>query len=96
MIAVGTWVTPRPPAQIRTSPIKASGSYLGCLAKGHKTDFICGFRTRSSAWDTLSRICVRRVLCWLMFPLVPAFRSTASAAGFPVLFGSFVATIAEF
>ena len=39
---------------------------------------------------------VRRVLCWPVFPLVPAFRSTASAAGFPALFGSFVATMAEF
>ena len=55
--------------------------------------FLClaAFRTQSSAWDTLSRICVRRVLCWPMFPLVPALRSTASAAGLPALFGSFVA-----
>ena len=55
--------------------------------------FLClaAFRTRSSAWDTLSRICVRRVRCWPVFPLVPALRSTASAAGCPALFGSFVA-----
>src|SRR6202040_1711655 len=30
-IAVGTAITGRPPAQIRTRPTKASGSYLGCL-----------------------------------------------------------------
>jgi hypothetical protein len=30
-----------------------------------------------------------------MFPLVPALRSTASAAGYPALFGSFVATMAK-
>ena len=38
------------------------------------------FRMRSSACDTLSRLCVRRVLCWSAFPLVPALRSTGSAA----------------
>ena len=38
------------------------------------------FRMRSSACDTLSRLCVRRVLCWPAFPLVPALRSTGSAA----------------
>ena len=55
--------------------------------------FLClaAFRTRSSAWDTLSRICARRVLCWPVFPLVPALGSTASAAGFPALFGGFAA-----
>src|SRR6266571_5615100 len=38
------------------------------------------FRMRSSACDTLSRLCVRRVLCWPAFPLAPALRSTGSAA----------------
>ena len=31
VFAVGTSVTGRPPAQIRTSGFPASGSYLGCL-----------------------------------------------------------------
>src|SRR5438093_4183996 len=35
---------------------------------------------RSSACDTLIRFCARHVLCWLAFPLVPALRSTSSAA----------------
>src|SRR5580693_5864118 len=61
------------------------------------------FRTRSSACDTLSRLCVRRVLCWPAFPLVPALRSTGSAAKVSpadrsaegcALFASFVATMA--
>ena len=42
---------------------------------------LAAFRMRSSACDTLSRLCVRRVLCWPAFPLVPALRSTGSAAG---------------
>src|SRR5947209_2498848 len=37
-------------------------------------------RMRSSACDTLVRLCVRRVLCWSAFPLVPALGSTNSAA----------------
>ena len=57
-------------------------SFLLCLA---------AIRTRSNAWDTLSRICARRVRCWPVVPLVPALRSTASAAGCPALSGSFVA-----
>jgi hypothetical protein len=32
---------------------------------------------RSSACDTLARLCVRHVLCWPAFPLVSALRSTA-------------------
>src|SRR6266446_2140409 len=35
---------------------------------------------RSSACDTLMRLCVRHVLCWPAFPLVSALRSTGSAA----------------
>ena len=38
------------------------------------------FRMRSSACDTFARLCVRHVLCWPAFPLVPALRSTGSAA----------------
>ena len=62
------------------------------------------FRIRSSACDTLSRLCVRRVLCWSAFPLVPALRSAGSAAfGFAAnrfgavrsaLFAGFIATMA--
>ena len=46
-------------------------SFFRCLA---------ACRTRSSAWDTLSRSCARCVLCWLAFPLAPALGSTGSAA----------------
>jgi hypothetical protein len=35
---------------------------------------------RSSACDTLTRLCVRHVLCWFALPLVSALRSTSSAA----------------
>src|SRR3954465_12990338 len=48
---------------------------------------------RSSAWDTLARSCARSVLCWLAFPLVPALRSTNSAAVGTALFAGFIATI---
>src|SRR5262249_31079340 len=49
-------------------------------------------RIRSGACDTLTRFCARHVLCWCVFPLAPALRSTdsattapadASAVGFP-------------
>src|SRR5262249_61625441 len=38
------------------------------------------FRMRSSACDPLPRLCVRHVLCWSAFPLVPALGSADSAA----------------
>ena len=60
-------------------------SFLLCFA---------AFRTRSSACDTLSRLCARRVRCWPAFPSAPALRSTRSAAGCPVLFAGFFATMA--
>src|SRR5919204_3246445 len=50
---------------------------------------------RSSACDTLSRSCARRVLCWLAFPSASTLGSTDSAAGCPALFVGFPATIAE-
>src|SRR5215467_67766 len=53
------------------------------------------FRMCSSACDTLTRLCVRHVLCWLAFPLVPALGSTGSAADCSALFAGFVATMTE-
>src|SRR5215813_9885559 len=52
-------------------------------------------RMRSSACDTLTRLCVRHVLCWFAFPLVSALRSTSSAADCSALFTGFTATMAE-
>ena len=48
-------------------------------------------RMCSSACDTLTRLCVRHVLCWLAFPLVPALGSTGSAADCSALFAGFAA-----
>ena len=63
------------------------------------------FRMRSSACDTLTRLCARHVLCWPAFPLVPALGSTGSAAvgsaadcsaaGCSALFAGFTATMTE-
>ena len=50
---------------------------------------------RSSACDTLIRLCVRPVLCWFAFPLVPALRSTDSAADCSALFAGFPAVGSE-
>jgi len=50
-------------------------------------------RTRSSAWDTLSRSCARRVLRWPAFPSAPALRSTVSAADRSAMFVGFIATM---
>src|SRR5271157_3594732 len=44
---------------------------------------------RSSARDTPARSCARSVLCWPVFPLVPALRSTDSAAAGAALFAGF-------
>ena len=52
-------------------------------------------RTRSSACDTLSRSCARRVLCWPTFPLVSVLGSTGSAADRSALFVGFAATTTE-
>ena len=52
-------------------------------------------RIRSTAWDTLPRLCVRRVLWLTEFPLVPSLRSTGSAEGRPSLFARFIATMDE-
>ena len=62
----------------------------------NRSFFLClaACRMRSSACDTLSRSCARRVLCWPAFPSVPALRSTGSAAGCPALFVGFLATMA--
>src|ERR1700755_153369 len=48
-------------------------------------------RMCSNACDTLTRLCVRHVLCWLAFPLVPALGSTGSAADCSALFAGFAA-----
>src|SRR5271169_4218025 len=65
---------------------------------------VATLRMRSNACDALARLCVRCVLCWSAFPLVPALRSTGSAAfgsaadrsaaGCPALFVGFIATMA--
>ena len=61
-------------------------SFFLCLA-------LC--RMRSSACDTVPRLCVRPMLCWLAFPLVSALGSTGSAADRSALFVGFPATMAE-
>src|SRR5262245_17875598 len=63
------------------------------------------FRMRSSACDTLIRLCARHVLCWPAFPLSPPLGSAGSAiawtpadcsaAGFAILFAGFTATMPE-
>ncbi len=59
----------------------------------NRSFFLClaACRMRSSACDTLSRSCARRVLCWSAFPLVPALGSTDSAADRSALFVGFTA-----
>ena len=48
---------------------------------------------RACPCDTVSRHCVRFVLCRPAFLLAPPLPSTGSAAGFPALFVGFVGTI---
>lgn len=62
--------------------------------------FSCGFlvaacRIRSTAWDTLSRHCVRHVLWSCGFPLVEALPSSRSAGAFVPLFAALTGTPAS-
>ena len=59
--------------------------------------FLClaACRMRSSACDTVPRLCVRSVLCCRAFPLASALGSTGSAADRSTLFVGFPATMAE-
>ena len=50
---------------------------------------------RSNACDTVFRFCARSMLCWRAFPLVPALRSTDSAAVGTALFVGFPAVGSE-
>ena len=50
-----------PPAQIRTCPIRAYGSHLGCVTALRVIPASC--RMRFSACDTVSRYWARPVLC---------------------------------
>src|SRR2546423_12110253 len=77
--------------QNRTCGFPAYGSHLGCVTAKQS---LATFRMRSSACDTFARLCVRYVLCWSAFPLVPALRSTDSAADCSALFAGFIATMA--
>src|SRR6267378_2916693 len=77
--------------QNRTCGFPAYGSHLGCVTAKRS---LATFRMRSSACDTFARLCVRYVLCWSAFPLVPALRSTDSAADCSALFAGFIATMA--
>ena len=52
-------------------------------------------RMRSSACDTLTRLCARPVLCWPAFPSVPALGSAGSAADCSTSFAGFPATTAS-
>ena len=76
-----------PPAQIRTCGFPAYGSHLG-----YRRQF--GAVDEPTSCATLTRLGVRRVLCWPAFPSVPALRSTNSAADPSALFVGFPATMA--
>ncbi len=79
-----------PPAQNRTSRFPAYGSHLGYLT-AKRTLAAC--RARSSPWDMLSRLGVRRMSCSIAFPSAPPLGSTNSADSLPPLFASFIATM---
>ena len=61
----------------------------------NRSFFLCfaASRTRSSPWNTLSRLGVRRMRCPPVFPSALPLRSTDSASGRPVLFAGFFATL---
>ena len=64
-------------------PRQLSRSMLMWWKSAVNLSFFLSFATcrmRSSACDTLTRLCARHVLCWSAFPLVSALGSTGSAA----------------
>ena len=88
MIAVGTLIAERPPAQIRTCGFPAYGSHLGSMA--------------ASATAAIGRspyvapiLCPARIRRSITFPSVLALRSTSSAASHLALFAGFIATMAR-
>src|SRR5271166_1577808 len=68
---------------------------MWCSSEVNLSSFFCfaTCRTRSSACDTLSRFWTRCLLCRFVFSSAPVLGSTGSAAGRPVLFVGFVATV---
>src|SRR5208337_2427272 len=50
---------------------------------------------RACACDTASRLCVRTVVCWSAFSLVPPLGSTCSSAARAASFAGFTATMGE-
>ena len=73
LVAVGTGLTARLPAQIRTCGTTAYGSYLGRLAKKRSV-----FRTPANPFDATVRLCVRvAAVCWA-FPLIGSLHSPLS------------------
>jgi hypothetical protein len=74
--------SPAPPAQILACGTTAPGSCLGCDAQTPKG----AYRTQSSAYDRVSRPCVRPLVCSRTFP--------SASPGTPrLLFGSFADTM---
>jgi hypothetical protein len=87
LIAVGTQVTLRPPAQIRTGPIKASGSHLGwCRQSEHWATDEGSWVSGESRWRAKNASRSRSTLMWwrsavsFSFLLsLAAFRTRSSA-----------------
>ena len=50
---------------------------------------------RACACDTASRLCVRTVVCWSAFSLVPPLGSTCSSAARAASFAGFIATMGK-
>src|ERR1700738_3823563 len=89
---------PTPGAASRLSQEYASFSrsiVTWCNSAVNRSFFLCfaASRTRSSPWNTLSRLGVRHVCCSPVFPSVPSLGSADSAPGCPGLFADFFATV---
>ncbi len=102
MIAVGTRVTPRPPHRSQRALLTHWAPALGMWRRGvNLADWwmvppnLAPLRMRSSACDTLARLCVRNVLCRSAFPLSHPLSSTNSAAADATLFAGFPGTFAQ-
>ncbi len=75
--------------QIRTCPLRHTAPTLSLTAR--RFTAIC--RTRSAAWDTVTRSCVRPVLWPREFLSVAVLRSTSSAEPKGSLFAGFLTTM---
>ena len=92
MVAVGTRIAPRPPAQIPACAANAPGSSLGSNVGRHAVKPRALQRTAANRIDVATRLSVRTTAACRLFPSGEALPSTISAGSCLPLFDRFLGT----